>query len=175
MTHTNEPTAGGGALSPQASAARFQFRPMRLGDARAAGRWRYPPNDAIYDLDPAVLVFTALMRVPLRALGFHALVVDLPDDPLISVFSLIQRGGDVELGVGMRPDLMGHGLGLGLMLAGMDLARAQLRPTTFSLTVAIFNRRAITVYERAGFAPGQTTRVRMRGQWHDSMRMSRPV
>lgn len=163
------------SAAPGASAARYLFRPLRLADARAAGRWRYPPDYAMYDLDPAVLVFTALMRAPLRALGFHALAVDLPGDPLISVFSLIQRGGDVELGVGMRPDLMGHGLGLGMMLAGMDYARALIHPATFSLTVATFNTRAVTVYERAGFQRGALTRIRMRGQPYDSMRMSRPA
>lgn len=169
------PAANATSLPPNPHAMRFVFRPMRLRDALAAGRWRYPPDYAVYNLEPGVLVFTALARVPLRALGFHALVVDLPGDPLISVFSLIQRGRDVELGVGMRPDRMGHGLGLGLMLAGMDYARARLRPTTFSLTVATFNARAITVYQRAGFAPGPITRVRMHGQWRDSLRMSRPA
>jgi [ribosomal protein S18]-alanine N-acetyltransferase len=175
----SEPLPGGAASSPDTISspdiARYQFRPMRLADARTAGSWRYPPDYAMYDLDPVVLVMTALLRAPLRWLGFYALSVGLPDDPMISVFSLIQRGQDVELGVGMRPDLMGHGLGLGMMLAGMDYARALLHPTTFSLTVATFNSRAITVYERADFQPGLITRIRMHGGAYDSMRMSRPA
>lgn len=159
----------------RSDAGRYQFRPMRLADARTAGRWRYPPDYAMYDLDPVVLVMTALLRAPLRGLGFHALSVSLPDDAMIGVFSLIQRGQDIELGVGMRPDLMGHGLGLGMMLASMDYARALLHPATFSLTVATFNTRAITVYERAGFQRGPITRVHMHGRAYDSMRMSRPA
>ncbi|HEX9036668.1 MAG TPA: GNAT family N-acetyltransferase [Ktedonobacterales bacterium] len=163
----------GASHAPGASGARFQFRPMRLEDAREAGRWRYPSEYAIYDLDPLALTLTALLRAPLRAFGFHALAVGMPGDPMISVFSFIKRGVDVEIGVGMRPDLMGRGLGLGLMLSGMDYARARLHPATFSLTVATFNRRAITVYERAGFVPGAITRVRLNGQFYDSMAMSR--
>ena len=160
---------------PDTAAIRFQFRPMGLRDALAASRWRYPGEYAIYDLGLAPLLFYALLRAPLRALGVHPLVAALPEDPLVSVFSLIQRGDDVELGVGMRPDLMGHGLGLPLILRGMDYARQRLRPRTFSLTVATFNQRAITVYERAGFEHGATRPFYAAGKRYDSLRMTRPA
>lgn len=153
----------------------FTFRPMRLRDALEASRWRYPDEYAIYDLDLAELLFYALFRAPLRALGVYPLAVGLPGDPFISVFSLIQRGGDVELGVGMRPDLMGHGLGLELMRQGMDYARKRLHPATFSLEVAMFNQRAIAVYERAGFQPGSRHPGAAQGQRFERMRMTRPA
>lgn len=157
------------------AAVRFQFRPLRLRDALAASHWRYPAEYAIYDLDLAELVFSALFRAPLRALGVYELAVAIPGDPFISVFSLARRGGDVEIGIGMRPDLMGHGLGLELMRQGMDYARKRLRPATFSLDVATFNRRAIAVYERAGFQPGPIKPFTAHGKRFDSMRMTRPA
>lgn len=158
---------------PDTAAIRFTFRPMRLRDALAASRWRYPEEYAIYDLDLAELLFYALFRAPLRALGVYPLAVALPGDSFISVFSLIRRGGDVELGVGMRPDLMGHGLGLDLMLQGMDYARKRLHPATFSLEVATFNRRAIAVYERAGFQPGSIKPFTAHGKRYESLKMTR--
>ncbi len=160
---------------PDSTAIQFRFRPMRLRDALAASRWRYPAEYAIYDLDWAELVFTAIFRAPLRAFGVYPLAVGTPDDPFVGVFSFVQRGDDVELGVGMRPDLMGRGLGLELMLQAMDYARERLRPVTFSLNVATFNRRAITVYERAGFQPGPTRPTIVHGKRIESMRMTRPA
>jgi ribosomal-protein-alanine N-acetyltransferase len=49
--------------------------------------------------------------------------------------------------------LTGQGLGNGFLEAGLEYARRRFTPKQFTLSVASFNRRAITVYERAGFAP----------------------
>jgi len=91
----------------------------------------------------------------------------------VGIFSLTRRGDDVEIGVGLRPDLTGRGLGLPFVRAGLELARRRCHPQTFSLYVATFNRRAITVYERAGFIPGAIQQVTFQGRPHDEMRMSR--
>jgi ribosomal-protein-alanine N-acetyltransferase len=160
---------------PDSPTPALLYRPMRTSDALAASRWRYPAEYAIYNLGLTPLLFSALFHSTLRVAGIHPLAVDAPNDRLISVFSLTQREGDVEIGVGMRPDLMGHGLGLPVMLQGMDYARQRLRVKTFSLDVATFNKRAITVYERAGFQPGPTHPFYAGGQRYESMRMTCPA
>jgi ribosomal-protein-alanine N-acetyltransferase len=58
----------------------------------------------------------------------------------------------VEIGLGLRPDLTGRGLGSSFLAAGLDFARQRFAPERFVLSVATFNERAIKVYERAGFA-----------------------
>ncbi len=55
----------------------------------------------------------------------------------------------------MRPDLIGCGLGQTFLRAGLDFALQQFAPRCFALCVATFDRRAIRVYSRAGFAPCQ--------------------
>lgn len=165
----------GPARMPDLPAIQYRFRPMRLRDAMIFSRWRYPAEYAIYDLDLAALVFYALLRAPIQRLGVYPLAVDAPGDACVSIFSLVKRGEDVEIGVGMRPDLMGHGMGLALMLQGMEYARKRLHPATFSLDVATFNHRAITVYERAGFQPGPIKPTFARGKRIDSMKMTRPA
>ena len=63
------------------------------------------------------------------------------------------HGERLEIGLGLHPELTGQGLGNGFLEAGLEYARRRFTPKQFTLSVASFNRRAITVYERAGFAP----------------------
>ena len=62
----------------------------------------------------------------------------------------------LDVGLGLRPDLTGRGLGLGFVAAVLALGRERFGPVGFRLSVAVFNERAIRVYERAGFVRGET-------------------
>ena len=57
----------------------------------------------------------------------------------------------LEIGLGLRPELVGRGLGLEFFRAGVEFGRARFRPARVVLAVAAFNERAVKVYERAGF------------------------
>ena len=57
----------------------------------------------------------------------------------------------LSVGLGMRPDLTGQGLGLSFFEAVLDFAAQRFSPPAFRLFVLPFNQRAIHVYERAGF------------------------
>jgi [ribosomal protein S18]-alanine N-acetyltransferase len=57
----------------------------------------------------------------------------------------------LTVGLGMRPDLTGQGLGATFIDAGLAFARDQFQPDSFKLYVLSFNQRAIRAYERAGF------------------------
>ena len=71
-------------------------------------------------------------------------------------------GGDyrreelLDVGLGLRPDLTGRGLGLAFVRAVLAHAGATRAPAGYRLTVAAFNRRAVRVYERAGFVLDHT-------------------
>jgi [ribosomal protein S18]-alanine N-acetyltransferase len=66
-----------------------------------------------------------------------------------------EREAALDVGLGMRPDLTGRGLEE-FLHAGLRLARETYSPQAFRLTVATFNRRAIRVYEKAGFRAVET-------------------
>jgi GNAT superfamily N-acetyltransferase len=61
----------------------------------------------------------------------------------------------LDIGLGLRPDLTGCGLGQSFVKAALECASAMFLPRGFRLTVAAFNERAIRVYERIGFSKGE--------------------
>ncbi len=107
--------------------------------AQLAG-WRYPPPYDFYDGDAEPVLN------PERF--FEAR--DEQDD-LIGFYYFEPKPPDLDYGLGLRPDLTGHGLGIDFFLAGLAFARDRYRPDRVFLHVAAFNKRACRVYERAGF------------------------
>lgn len=127
----------------------FTVRPMTQADAEAIAAWRYPGEYAFYDFaaDPGDLAL--LLDAARRGDDFHS--VDGADGGLAGFFQVEAAGRGVELGLGLRPDLCGRGLGEGFTRLGIDLIRRLHGPVRITLAVAAFNARAITVYERCGF------------------------
>jgi GNAT superfamily N-acetyltransferase len=59
--------------------------------------------------------------------------------------------GMLDMGLGLKPDLCGKGLGYAFMKAGMEYANANLKAKVLRLTVAGFNKRAMNLYRKLGF------------------------
>ncbi len=155
----------------------FRFSPMTEADARAILAWRYDGPYATYNgPDPANgEAFDALFelldsRSPYFAvrdagheleppLAFFALGSSCEVGQEIGAPYTLRPDGSATVGVGLRPDLTGRGLGLSLMQAGLNYASERFAPTGFRLYVYAWNVRAIRVYERAGFVAAGETRV----------------
>lgn len=117
------------------------IRPAGEALFRELDAWRYPPPYDFYDGDADPV------RTPERFYGAYD-----EEEAVVGFFYFEQKdGGVVEVGLGLRPDLTGRGLGLAFLDAGLDFARKRFRPRLVVLNVAEFNERAIAVYERAGF------------------------
>jgi ribosomal-protein-alanine N-acetyltransferase len=166
--------AAPGERGSEEATAAFHFRPLTQANAEAISRWHYPEPFSFYDWaeDPDDLA--ELLDPELRGDAYCA-VQDVAGD-LIGYFSFKERDlGTLQVGLGLRPDRTGQGLGGAFLRAGLDHARSRFEPTQFVLSVATFNRRAITVYERAGFA---AVRVFMHstngGDW-EFVEMRRPA
>jgi ribosomal-protein-alanine N-acetyltransferase len=133
----------------------FRFRPMTDSDAEEIAGWRYPEPYSFYDAAADASDLAELLVAALR--GREYLSVDDGSGELVGFFQFkARRPGAVEVGLGLRPDLTGRGLGSEFVEAGLQEARARFGPARLVLAVATFNRRAISVYERAGFVPVRT-------------------
>jgi ribosomal-protein-alanine N-acetyltransferase len=121
---------------------------MTADDAHAIATWRYPEPYDFYDSDrdPGDL---ALLLDP-AGWGERYFAADR-DHCLAGFFEFTVKDGVVEIGLGLRPDLTGRGLGEAFLAAGLEFAAPRFEASGYALAVAAFNRRAITVYERAGF------------------------
>jgi RimJ/RimL family protein N-acetyltransferase len=137
----------------------LRFVPMDEASARTILAWRYDGEYAFYNCPPEE-VETNVSTFVDPANGYYAVQNGISRELLgFCCFGPDAQvpGGDycderaVDLGLGLRPDLTGRGLGKQLVLATLDFGRTKLGYSSFRLTVAAFNRRAIRVYERAGF------------------------
>ena len=137
---------------------RFTLKPITPSDARAISRWRYEEPYSIYDGDPTSV--DALLQPRFAYHSVYAESGDLTgyfcfgEDAQVASgrrLGLYEVEPALDVGLGMRPDLTGRGLGVAFVYAGLRLARETFSPPAFRLTVAAFNRRAISVYERVGF------------------------
>jgi [ribosomal protein S18]-alanine N-acetyltransferase len=140
-------------------AVQIAIGPMTEEAARAVLAWRYEGIYAFYNADPqdphdglremlngsyyaatgeqGALVSFFCFGAPAQVPGGHLYGL-YADDAL-------------DIGLGLRPDLMGRGLGRAFLTAGLDFARQRFAPATLRLSVATFNQRAIHLYETVGF------------------------
>ena len=86
----------------------------------------------------------------------------------------LYREDAIDIGLGLRPDLTGLGLGDAFFAACVNHAMRTRSPAALRLTVAEFNTRAIIVYERAGFVPVGRCRSPVRGRPVPFIVMARP-
>ena len=149
----------------------YRFRQMADEDAREISRWHYEPPYDFYDAtsDPDDL---QELLDPKRRKDAYFSVFD-EGGILVGFFQFEREGTRVDVGLGMRPDLTGQGLGIGYLLAGLEFARRRFSPDSFTLSVATFNERAILVYERAGFRRTEVFTHHTNGGDHPFLLMTR--
>ena len=144
----------------------FNFVHITEVHIRSIATWKYEGIYAFYDWDDEPEKFYGGSKT------VHAVMDD--EGSLVGYFGFTSKGSTVEIGLGLRPDHTGRGLGLEFVSAGLRFAREEYAPTIFRLEVASFNERAIRVYERAGFQCQRNYRKTDAGDV-EFVEMSRPA
>ena len=155
----------------------YRFRTMTQADAEQISTWHYPDPFAFYDPSADADDLAELLDPTLRGDEYVSVEDEAGEvvgffqfkqsQEVVGFFQFKQSQGDViEIGLGLRPELTGQGIGGGFLKAGLRHARTRFGQTRIVLAVATFNRRAITVYERAGFVAVRTYMHRTNGgEW----------
>lgn len=123
---------------------------MRLEDATEISRWHYPQPYTFYDAQEDASDLAELLTPTTWAPDSH-FAVDGSDARLMGFFTFDPDADYLVVGIGLRPDATGRGLGEEFLRAGLQFAADRWHPAGFKLAVAEWNARAIRVYERAGF------------------------
>lgn len=158
----------------------FVFTEMTQKEAREIAAWKYDPPYDFYDVakDPEDL---EERLDPDKRRDYYSAT---SGGELVGYFCFGREarvpGGDysgeaVDMGLGMRPDLTGKGLGQEFLESGLEFAEERFSPVRFRLSVAEFNERAIKVYERAGFETVESFIQNTNGAGHPFLLMARPA
>lgn len=130
---------------------------LNNSQAHEISKWKYKDEYSIYSMENTKELMDELLD------GSYYGILD--NDSLIGFicfgentqikegneYGVYDDSGFTDIGLGIKPELCGQGMGLDFTTNGMEFAKKELSATKFRLTVSSFNRRAIKVYERAGF------------------------
>ena len=133
------------------------IRPFRHDEAVAFAAWKYEPPFDFYDGDAEHL--DEYLSIDDEGYGCYA-VVDIATDEVIGFCGFGQTArvtgqepveGTVDVGGGVRPDLISEGIATRLLPMILDFAREQFAPEHFRTAVATFNERSTRLCLSAGF------------------------
>jgi ribosomal-protein-alanine N-acetyltransferase len=152
----------------------LHFEQLSQEEAEAISEWRYPEPYSFYNWTADVDDLRELLDPSLRGEAYWAVKDEAGE--LVGHFSFKPKDEQtVEIGLGLRPDLTGRGLGGSFLAAGLEFAGTRFALARFVLSVATFNTRAIKVYERAGFTRERIYMHSTNGAEWEFLEMSRPA
>ena len=149
----------------------FKFNLMNENDAEAIANWHYEGIYAFYDLDQDIEDMEELLDPRNWADKYYSVVDECGE--LVGFFCFEQEDEALVMGLGLKPDSTGKGFGQIFVEAGLEFAKQKFNPSTFRLSVATFNKRAIKIYKRTGFSPHGTYVNKTNGGQHEFLRMVR--
>ncbi|RCX21429.1 acetyltransferase (GNAT) family protein [Fontibacillus phaseoli] len=139
------------------------FEPMTRDRAAVLSRWTYEGIYSIYSMEDSDECISELMN------GEYFLGIDPRRNEVIGYIcsgnsarvpggypaGIYEHHDCLDIGLGLRPDLTGKGIGQSFLIEAMGFLSVRYAITSFQLVVAAFNERAIKVYERTGFRKGE--------------------
>ncbi|MCR2820090.1 GNAT family N-acetyltransferase [Lederbergia panacisoli] len=125
-------------------------------DAKKIIKWKYEPPYDFYNMDGPEDSFQEMLQYKAVFNGD-----DLIGFYCVGQFAQVPIGRDIgsypdvedllDLGFGMNPELTGKGLGFTFISFIISELQEKYNLNKIRLTVAEFNKRAITLYEKLGF------------------------
>ena len=137
---------------------KYIFTPMNQEYANdIVSNWHYGDVYSFYDM----AADEDDLRIFMDTKNWHNTIKAVlnENDELVGWASFYTENNEFWLSLGLRPDLTGQGLGEEFVLQCVRYAISQYKSIkhTIKLAVALFNERAIKVYQRAGFVETNKT------------------
>jgi [ribosomal protein S18]-alanine N-acetyltransferase len=142
----------------------LHVRPLQARDAQAIADWRYQGPWSVYDSRPgddplsAVAGYDAIVDDAGRLVGFVCVGQEA------RVPGLAEADGIVDIGVGMRPDLVGRGLGRQFGAVVLDHLRSRCGDRPLRAVVQGWNERSLRLARGLGFCDAGTHQCVQDGQ-----------
>lgn len=135
-----------------------------------ADHWKYEAPYSFYDATADEEDYQELID-PLQRKDHYYEV--WKNDELFGYFAIFFSGTTtVELGLGLRPDLTGRGLGQAFLVEIIKFLTANFPDVSkIELSVAAFNQRAVAVYAAAGFKESHHFLQATNGGTYDFIKM----
>lgn len=148
----------------------YIFQPMTQEQAEnIAYHWHYEEPYSFYNMEADMEDLEEFVEPLARGDKYYAV---MEKKKLIGFFSYTCTApGEIDIGLGMHPDLTGKGKGAIFLEAGMQYAIQEYQPTSITLSVAAFNKRAIAVYKRLGFQEIKTFTQNTNGGSYEFVKM----
>lgn len=141
------------------------IKKMEQSDAiEIADRWKYDGEYAFYDMTADPEDYEEITDPEKRGGRYFSVFTG---DELTGFFCVERQGADVEIGLGLRPDLTGQGRGGAFLAELLSFVAENYSYENIRINVASFNQRAVKVYRRAGFMKTGTARVPANGGIYD--------
>jgi [ribosomal protein S18]-alanine N-acetyltransferase len=134
----------------------LRVRPLETRDAEAVASWRYQGPWSIYDPRPGdepisvVAGYDAVVDDAGSLVGFVCVGQEA------RVPGLAEADGTIDIGVGMRPDLVGRGLGRHFGAVVLDHVRARHGDRPLRAVVQGWNERSLRLARGLGFRDAGT-------------------
>ncbi|MFZ0369587.1 MAG: GNAT family protein [Halobacillus sp.] len=142
---------------------------MLQKEAEEIAHWKYNGIYSFYDMTADEEDYQEFINEEAR--GKRAFSV-YEGEQLIGFYSIIPVESEtVDLGLGLRPDMTGQGIGGPFLQKALEYAQIHYGARSFTLSVATFNERAIRVYENAGFKVVQTFMQPTNGSEYEFVKM----
>lgn len=127
-------------------------------EAREISKWTYRDQYSIYGMDGTDScineltndLYFSVTNEKNKLLGYYCFG-EAAQVPAGRKHRAYMKKNFIDIGLALSPTLCGKGLGFDFLNSGLDFAREHFSARDFRLTVAVFNKRAIKVYEKVGF------------------------
>ena len=126
----------------------MEVRPLTDADARAVATWRYPDRYSTYDVGEVVTAADGYWAVEhdTELVGYCCFGAEA------RVPGVEEEVGTLDVGYGLRPDLVGQGHGPAFARAILAFGVDGFAPERLRLLILSWNERSRKVAERLGFA-----------------------